>query len=105
MRDTEFQSSFLPAPVGLVRLVHELGLAVPLPTVQSEVVAGARRTRITQRVVFEQYPRSYAPANLIGQLKFAMRYEPIDLGVLYAVFHALDRKLLEAWVRKEHTGV
>ena len=33
-----------------------------------------------------------------------MRHEPVDLGVLHAVFRVLDPSLLEAWVRAERTG-
>src|SRR6266705_55133 len=99
MVDKEFESRNEPAPVGLVRLVRELGLSVPLPKVRSGVVAGARRTRITESAVLEHYPRSYAPADLVGHLKFAMRYEPMDLGILYAVFQSFERKILESWVR------
>lgn len=90
---------------GLTRLIDDLQLPIPTPAVRSEIIAGARRTRVTDGIVYEHYPRSYAPEGLIGNLKFALRYEPIDLGVLSAVLRALDRKLLEDWVRQEHTGV
>jgi hypothetical protein len=105
MTDKESAPKNEPVPIGLVHLVRELGLSLPLPTVRSEAVAGARRTRITDRAVLEQYPRGYAPKDLVGHLKFAMRYEPVDLGVLHAVFRAFDRQILEDWVRVEHTGI
>jgi hypothetical protein len=91
--------------IGFVRLIEQLALPVPLPTVRSQSIAGARRTTITETMVVEQYPRSYAPDNLIGHLKFAMRYEPIDLGVAAAAFEALDRRLITKWIRAEHSGV
>ena len=94
-----------PAPIGLARLIAALGLSVPPPTVRSEAVAGARRTKVADGTVIEQYPRSYAPQDEIGHLKFAMRYEPIDLGVLHTIFQVFDAARLEAWVRQEHTGV
>lgn len=87
-----------------MRIIQELGLSVPMPAVRSEAVAGARRTRMSDGIVFEYYPRIYAPENLIGQLKFAMRHEPIDLRVLHAVFQVLEPSLLESWVRAERTG-
>jgi hypothetical protein len=105
MSDKESQPIQPLGPTGLLRLINELGLAVPLPAMRSEVIAGARRTRIADGVVFEQYPVLYAPKSLVGHLKFAMRHEPVDLAVLHAVFSTLDRQLLENWVRKEHTGV
>ena len=78
---------------------------VLLPAVRSEAVAGARRTRFVEGIVFESYPRGYAPTDLIGHLRFAMRYEPLHLGVYNAVFKALDHRTLENWVRRERTGV
>lgn len=95
----------LREPIGLARLIEDLSLPVPQPAVRSEAVAGARRTKIAEGNIIENYPRSYAPQSLIGQLKFAMRYEPIHLGVLKAVFKRLDVRILEAWIREEQTGV
>jgi hypothetical protein len=92
-------------PIGLVRLISDLGLKIPLPATRSEVIAGARRSRIADGIVLEQYPPVYAPKKLLGHLKFALRHEPVDLGVLHSVLTALDRKLLESWVREEHTSV
>jgi hypothetical protein len=34
-------------------------------------------------------------------LKFALRYEPIDLSVHDALFKVLDGALLEAWLRQD----
>lgn len=105
MSDKETAQSQLRGPIGLAKLINELQLAVPLPATRSEVIAGARRTRITHGTVLEQYPPLYAPKNLIGHLKFAMRHEPVDLEVLHAVLRALDRQLLETWFREDHTSV
>src|SRR2546430_2357619 len=90
--------------IGLSRLVEDLGLRVPLPAVRSEAVQGARRTKISGASILEQYPLSYAPTDLFGQLRFAMRYEPIDVGVLAAAFEKLTREEMEKWVRSEHIG-
>ncbi len=90
---------------GLARLIEDLGVSVALPAVRSEVVAGARRTRHANGKIVEQYPRSYARDGLAGQLRFAMRYEPLDLSVLQAVFSVMDAGIIEEWVRKElHWG-
>jgi Fic family protein len=95
-----------PAPqtLGLHRLVEELNLPVTLPAVRSETIRGARRTRIADGSVLEQYPSSYGPTGMFGHLRFAMRYEPIDLGVLAAFFEKVDRKEIEASVRSEPVG-
>jgi|GEM_PF-87803 len=94
----------LPQPIGLHWLIEELGLDVVLPAVRSEAVRGARKTRITDGSALEQYPLSYAPKDLFGHLRFAMRYEPIDLNVLAALFGKIDRKELEAWINSEPVG-
>ena len=82
MTDNVLARQEFPIAVGLHGLAEELRLKIPLPTVRSEIVAGSRKTRVTDARVLEQYPRSYLPTGLVGNLRFAMRYEPIDLGVL-----------------------
>ena len=95
----------LPRPIGPVAVVEELKLQVPLPAVRSFVVAGARKTRVEHEAIYELYPRTYATNNLYENLKLAMRYEPIDLGVLKAAFVQIDAKDLETWVKAETTGI
>ncbi|MDQ2832379.1 MAG: Fic family protein [Acidobacteriota bacterium] len=90
--------------IGLHRLIKDFGLDVVLPSVRSEVVRGARKTRIADGSVLEQYPLSYAPKDVFGHLRFAMRYEPIDLNVLSALFAKIHRKELEAWIKGEPIG-
>jgi Fic family protein len=90
--------------IGLHRLIEEFGLAVVPPTVRSEAIRGARKTRITEGTVLEQYPLAYGPTDLFGHLRFAMRYEPVDLNVLAAFFEMVDRQAFEAWVKSEPVG-
>lgn len=87
--------------IGLYRLIEELDLAIVPPAVRSEAIRGARKTRIADGQVLEQYPLAYAPKDLFGHLRFAMRYEPIDLNVLAALFEKIDRKAFEDWVKEE----
>ena len=94
-----------PKAVGLHRLIEEFNLKVPLPTVRSEVISGARRTTVTDGTVLEQYPKGYLPIGVTGNLRFAMRYEPIDLSALAAVFDVLDIGEFENWIRSETTGI
>lgn len=83
-----------PRPIGLAGLIEDLNLEIPLPAVRSAVVRAARKTIVRDDgVIMELYPYSYKPEGLIGNLKFAMRYEPIDLGVLKALFKVLDPTL------------
>jgi len=90
--------------IGLYALIEELGLAVEAPAVRSEAIRGGRKTKISDGMVLEQYPWAYGPSNLFGHLRFAMRYEPIDLNVLVAFFEKLGRNDFEAWVKSEPVG-
>lgn len=76
-----------------------------MPAVRSSVVAGARRTRIENDAIFEQYPKTYATNSLYENLKFAMRYEPVDLGVLQAAFAQIAAEDIKTWVSTESTGI
>jgi Fic family protein len=90
---------------GLTALVEQFQLQVPAPAVRSEVVQGARRTRIEGQRIYEQYPPSYAREDIpFEHLRFGLRYEPIDLGVVAAFFRAIPKADVEAWVRSEPTG-
>ena len=80
-------------------------MRVVLPFVRSEAAAGARKTLEKPTGTLELYPASYAPKDIWGHLRFAMRYEPVDLGVLAAFFGRVDRGQFETWVRGESTGV
>jgi hypothetical protein len=94
-----------PMTVGLRRLIEDLKLRVPLPATHSAIVAGARKTIAAGGKISEQYPKNYAPAGLFGNLRFALRYEPIALDVYLTIFQALDIRQLEEWIRSEPTGI
>ena len=95
----------LPLTIGLHHLAEYLQLQVILPATRSEIVAGARRTAVIGGKVLEQYPKNYMPLGLIGNLRFALRYEPIALDVYSAIFHALDTQKLEDWIKSEPTSI
>ena len=92
-------------PIGQAWLRSELRLAVPPPFVESYVTAGARRTETDGLRTVEIYPRQYAPdGSLISHIRFALRHETVDLGVLAAALKAVAAADIEAWVRAEPTG-
>jgi len=92
-------------PIGQAWLRRELGLRVPAPAVESYVVAAARRTEVLGPRTVELYPRQYAvEAAPVRHLRFALRHEPLDLGILVAAFDAINPRDLEAWVEAEPTG-
>lgn len=104
MPDQSFTSKQTDQPIGLVALIEKLDLSVRKPTIQSWTRSGARKTIVTSDTIKEYYPPIYAPSGIIGNLKFALRYEPIDLSVYDTLFKVLDAELLEKWIRKEPTG-
>jgi hypothetical protein len=104
MADDNSTRSF-PMTVGLGGLIEELQLKVPLPATRSEIVSGARKTIATDGKILEQYPRNYAPKGLFGNLRFALRYEPIALDVYKAIFQVIDLHQLEEWIRSEPTSI
>ena len=83
-----------------------LGHWLPTPVVVSRVGPGARRTLVADGRTVERYPTSYGPEDsLVGHLRFALRYEPTDLGVLLAAFNTAGAaQVVEAWIRSEPTG-
>jgi len=95
----------LPADTGLVALVKELKLQIQLPATRSKIVSGSRRTEIEKDTIREFYPKSYASDSLYGHLKFALRYEPVDLSVYQAVFKKLDAAWLETHIGSEPIGI
>jgi hypothetical protein len=46
-------------------------------------------------IISEFYPQRLNQDTVIGNLKVAMRYGPVDLSVLHCAFKALDRAELE----------
>jgi hypothetical protein len=98
-------SDRFPRPVGLMALREALSLSVPLPAVHSLLVRGARKTHRDEATMIEQYPPGYAPDGLVGHLRFALRYEPLDLGLWHALWQALGRQPLAAWLRAEPTSI
>src|ERR1700712_5979841 len=92
-------------PVGQAWLRRKLRLSVPRPAVESYVVSGARRTEVHGARTLEFYPRQYATGDaVISNLRFALRREPLDLGVMIAALKIIDPEDLRSWVRSEPTG-
>lgn len=94
------------SPLGQAWLRRELQLPVPRPFVESHRVAsGTRRREVDGPRTLELYPHRYAVGrSVVSHLRFALRHEALDLGVLAGAFAAMDASELESWVRKEPTG-
>jgi hypothetical protein len=94
-----------PQPIGQAWLRRELNLPAPPSGSESFVVAGARRTEIHGANAVEFYPRQYSiESTIVAHLRFALRHEPLDLGIIAATMKTIDARVLEAWLRGEPTG-
>lgn len=90
--------------IGQLRLYEMFSLAVPKPFVRSQ--EGSTRRTIEDMASRREYfpPRYFPEDTVVGHLKFALRYETLDMGVLVALFRAMDVNELTDWIRKEPTG-
>jgi Fic family protein len=93
--------------VGLHALIRDFQFKVPLPHVRSEIVHGTRKTTIAGDCVLEQYPaaKGYQATGFEGNLRFALRYEPVDVGVYKALFLTVPKHDIEQWVKREPLGI
>lgn len=85
--------------------IHRLDLRVPPPAVESTVGPGVRKVRVENGQRFEHYTHAYDPRDTVtGNLRFALRYEPLDMAVIVATMRVTDPSEIAAWVRNEPTG-
>jgi hypothetical protein len=91
--------------VGQEAIRRDLKLAVPAPMVESYVAKTSRRTEIIGSRTVETYPQHYEPGDaFLDQLRFALRYEPLDLRILSAAFAAQGADPIVQWINDEPTG-
>jgi hypothetical protein len=90
---------------GQTGLVVRFGLPVPHPAVISIVGSGQRRQFVEAYRSIDRYLLSYDYGDTaVMDLKFALRYEPTDLGILRLAFEQVAKGELEDWVRREPNG-
>lgn len=88
-------------PIGLAGLIEQLGLEVPPPAVRSEAGSTSRRREESAESVLEVYPAQYLSRSTREHLRFALKYEPMDLRVWQAVMLGLDRKIVLQWMQEQ----
>jgi hypothetical protein len=90
-------------PLGYAALAAAYGLDVPAPDLF--FATGERHTLRTEGRWSILTPR-YRPADtLVAHLGFALRHEPVDLGLLAALFRRPEAgPAIIAWVRRQPTG-
>ncbi|MDX2179132.1 MAG: Fic family protein [Bryobacteraceae bacterium] len=83
--------------LGLVRLIDDFGLDIAPPAVRS-ALGSTRRTDLRPDYVLETYPLKYACETTQEHLRFALRYEPIDLRIWHPLLKKLPPQALTDWI-------
>ncbi len=92
-------------PIGQNALWTNLALPTPPPHVQSFTAAGTRRTEVGADVTTELYPKQYrGDDSTLSNIRFALKYEPIDMGVMVAALRTVEPDQIREWVTAEPTG-
>jgi hypothetical protein len=90
---------------GQAALVADLNLPVRRPHTESRILGARRRTETGENGTVETYSKAYAHAGgFRDHLLFALRHEPLDLGVLCATFKAVGPGEIRTWMEQEPTG-
>lgn len=89
-------------PAGYAALIDRLDLALPLPL---QLTAIAERHHPASNPSWRILTPRHRPSDTLeGQLVFALKWEGIHLGVLAALFNAVEPKEVAAFVRATPTG-
>ena len=73
-----------------------------MPHTVSIVGAGTRRTVVENGRTVERYPAGYDYGDALrGDLRFALRNEALDLGLLSRAFATASQDQIDAWIRAE----
>lgn len=102
---TVFHGYRLPeeaVPVGYAALIDAYDLAVPMPYKLCAVSAKHRKTEKEGWRLFT--PRHAPDPSLGGHLKFAIKYEGVDLAVLKHLFRIVELSEIESLIKKTPTG-
>lgn len=90
---------------GNAGLKQRLGLNAPNPAVIS--IVGARKEQqvieLTRTINRYRAAQDYGDSAVMD-LKFALRYEPVDLCILRLAFEKIDKNDLTAWINGEPSG-
>jgi Fic family protein len=92
-------------PIGQIALHGKFCPRLPPPFVRSYAGPTARRTAVHRDYVEEFYPLTYFTENLaLTNIRFALKYESLDLRILASALRAIPRNELEDWIRAWPTG-
>ena len=90
---------------GAAGLKQRLGLNTPDPVVISIVGAGEKMQVVEPTRTINRYraKQDYGDSAVMD-LKFALRYEPVDLCILRLAFEKIDKNELADWIKGEPNG-
>lgn len=90
---------------GQMGLRQRFGLNLPPPFVISILGASRQGSDHKPDHQVNRYPASYDRGNdAISDLKFSLRYEPLELGLLKAAFREWGPAPMIEWIRREPSG-
>jgi Fic family protein len=99
-------TEIIARPIGQMALHSALGLRRPLPFARSFTINGNRRTKALSDYVEEYYPLRYQPEESIqANLRFALKYEPLDLGIIVEALKSLGAQALENLIATQPTSI
>jgi hypothetical protein len=104
--ESAFHGRALPekgmALAGYAALINHYNLKVPLP---DRLCALSQKHKRYDTDLWSVFTPRHAPAGtLYGHLMFALRHEPVDLGVLKSLFKLITSDEIAAIIRAEPTG-
>jgi len=101
-----FQGRYLPENdvrlAGYAALISAFNLSVPLPDQLAAI--SHRHTRYEKEGWLMFTPRHAPESTLFGHLKFALKYEGLNLSVLKALYEKVDTKEIVEIVRAQQTS-
>jgi hypothetical protein len=103
---TVFHERPAPEPgflVGYGAIHKAFDLQAPLPDMLALISEKHKQYKINEWRVFT--PRHMPEDTLKGHLRFALKYEGIELGILKKLFEKLEAKKLVEWITEEPTGL
>lgn len=106
MKNVNFNNSAGLKPVGYSELVRRYSLNVLPHYSQAFIVQkGRRKTVIDGYRKTEIYTKRYDPGTGLGNhLTFALKFEGLNLEILSLLFHVIDAKELELFIKKMPAG-
>ena len=106
MENAKYNNTSRLKPVGYSELVRRYSLNVLPYYSQSFIVQrGRRKTVIDKHRKTEFYTKKYDPGDDLGNhLTFALKFEGLNLEILSLLFHAINKKEIELFIKKTPAG-